>query len=935
MSPEDRELLQTLRRQQLELQRSLARLDAQLEALERTAGPPELKIPAHLPPVPVHAEPPPPPAFAASHEHLPPVPPPFEPAVHALPPLPPAPRPSLEFRFGRWLTRIGAVFGIITLALILSLTHALIFRLLGPGGILGMSALVCVGIVILGDRLERRPGGMLFFGRSLISMGLAGLYVTLYAAHSFDSVRIIASPLAAGLLLLAWSAYVFSIADRKGSQALAVFSIALAYFSTAINPLGRFTMAADLILAGTAVLFLLRRGWAVLSYLGMLGTYFALLRRLVVDENGELVLDTSRTLSFAPYAVYLIATWVIFTGAVLLATWPTFRRGKRLGFLSLNNGAVAGLLALTTYIAGYGFKAVGWTLFWTGVVFLATAGVAGLRRVFLRGQKDEVAEAYLAQGIAVFTAGLMGIYTGVTRGMLLTVETLFLGLAAAYSRNVVLKVSAYVTALFAALFLMWEISASAHHPWLLGFGGAAVMLANAWWSRRELRREPLERQPIVLPASYYCALALGLITTTMASELSDAMLPPALAIAAVALTFFIYLLPLYELPPLAQTLLIGAQALVLFPAQTGEALPRWSTAWVAALTLVLLAWWSRQRITRYGSWIVAMNFIYALALVALSYHAVRPYVNLQDWMISASFISAGFLAFGALTRVWPLAAMGQLFLAAALYHFFSLPNPWTPFPWSWLAAAVPIAVVFATGRAIHSWLRYFPEMDEMGRSSLQLLAYGYQILALAMVARWILAIVPDQEQIATFLLSGTLLLAWNARRGNPFGVRCSFVLSALGVVLVLRTFMADERDLPTFLNGLALFSFLVQPTLLRHGPAERVSEAESWLVILASAATGWLFVDVWIVNQMHPNYVTMGWALYALFLFFFGLTVWERRQRWCGLAILVAAMVRVIFYDIWGFSNGYKVLTFVVLTLITLGLGFLYARFAERLKTWL
>jgi hypothetical protein len=29
------------------------------------------------------------------------------------------------------------------------------------------------------------------------------------------------------------------------------------------------------------------------------------------------------------------------------------------------------------------------------------------------------------------------------------------------------------------------------------------------------------------------------------------------------------------------------------------------------------------------------------------------------------------------------------------------------------------------------------------------------------------------------------------------------------------------------------------------------------------------------------------------------------------------------------------VLTFVVLTLITLGLGFIYARFAERLKTWL
>ena len=61
----------------------------------------------------------------------------------------------------------------------------------------------------------------------------------------------------------------------------------------------------------------------------------------------------------------------------------------------------------------------------------------------------------------------------------------------------------------------------------------------------------------------------------------------------------------------------------------------------------------------------------------------------------------------------------------------------------------------------------------------------------------------------------------------------------------------------------------------------------------------------------------MGWALYALYLFFFGLAVRERRQRWCGLVILACAMVRVCLSDIWGFSNGYKVLTFVVLTLLT------------------
>ena len=45
--------------------------------------------------------------------------------------------------------------------------------------------------------------------------------------------------------------------------------------------------------------------------------------------------------------------------------------------------------------------------------------------------------------------------------------------------------------------------------------------------------------------------------------------------------------------------------------------------------------------------------------------------------------------------------------------------------------------------------------------------------------------------------------------------------------------------------------------------------------------------------------------------------------------------LRVALFDFWGFSTGYRVLTFFVLTLVTLALGFVYARFADRLKTLL
>jgi hypothetical protein len=54
------------------------------------------------------------------------------------------------------------------------------------------------------------------------------------------------------------------------------------------------------------------------------------------------------------------------------------------------------------------------------------------------------------------------------------------------------------------------------------------------------------------------------------------------------------------------------------------------------------------------------------------------------------------------------------------------------------------------------------------------------------------------------------------------------------------------------------------------------------------------------------------------------------RLRSAGLAILVIALVRVFACDLWGLSTGYRVLTLMVLMFITLGLGFIMIRFADR-----
>ncbi len=147
---------------------------------------------------------------------------------------------------------------------------------------------------------------------------------------------------------------------------------------------------------------------------------------------------------------------------------PTFRGGKRLAFLSLNNGGLVGLLLLTTVISGYGHGPCGWVLIGAGLAFLLVSRFAGWASI----EPERVMTAYAAQGLALVTAGIVVLYTGITRGVILMIETFFLGLAARFNRDIVLISSAYVSAFFATLFLIWEISVNSHHPWLLGFGGA-------------------------------------------------------------------------------------------------------------------------------------------------------------------------------------------------------------------------------------------------------------------------------------------------------------------------------------------------------------------------------------------------------------------------------------------------------------------------------
>jgi hypothetical protein len=911
MTNEDRDMLVSLRRQHSDLHHMLERLSAQIVALESRTG---IHVIEHiLPPVPPEAFLPP----------LPPEPvelPPIPAAEIALPPLPSAVLPPVPvIEKANWPLRLGVTFGLLLLFLMAGAID-LAFHLhqkIGLLGRFGVAGLAGVTVMFIGDRFDRSAGRSIF-GKLLLVIGLLGLYVAFHEANELAISAKVPHPILGGMFLLVWTLYAFLVAERHRSQLIGVTGVIFGFISMALVPAAWFSLGMDLILSAIAAAFLMKRGWTTLASFAVFGAYFAIFRRLVFDSYGDLVLDTSRALPFLPPAVYLVFAWAFFTTAIILCTSPVFRGGKRFFLASLNNAGLVILLALTAYISGYGLGSVGWSLFDTGVLFLVISRFAG----FAEQDPVDLMGVYAAQGLGVFTAGIIVAFTGIWRAILLLLETLLFGIAGAFAGDRILITATYAAGFFATVFSIWQIAIYAHHPWLLGLGGAVVMLINAWSCRGDVRHSPVARSSTVFATSCYCLLALGLIFAAFNSEMTDASLPVALALGAIALTFLIYQFSIFELPSLAQILMLGALVLVLFPIETGEELPGWSVVIVALATLVLLTWWSRQRIMLPGAWVGPVSYLYSLALVYLAVLAVRPYLGAQSWMVTESLLSVAFLIYGAFTRVWPLAISGQILLFLSLYHVFYPPQT-VVYSWTGIAAAMPVLVTYFTARAADRWLVLFPEITEANRSMTSFFISVYKFVALLGVIRWTFGIVPASEHMAAFLFLGSFLIAHNIRHPDSLGVRAGMLLGALGMLISV----THAHHLATWPSAFAALLFLAQIPLLAPSRSLPISRFESWVLTAAAVFTAGYFLSVW--SWPHPkgthSHLSLVWAFYALLLYVFGLLSSRPRLRWCGLVVLAFTMLRIVCFDIWTLSLGLRVITMLLFALLAIFIGLCFA----------
>jgi hypothetical protein len=829
-------------------------------------------------------EPPPAPEPAA-------VPP--EPVHVPPPPVPPEPPgPTLGERLrallgnqewealvgGSLLNKIGALVLVVGIALFLAYS----FAHMTPAGRTLTAFLTSGALLAPGVWLERKPAYRVF-SRGLIGAGWAGLYSTAYAMYALPAARIVDNPFVGSLLLLAVAAGMISHSLRYRVQTVTGIAYFTAFAALAATPNTPFAVVALIPLAATLLWLAWRFGWHGMAVFGLFATYGTCIAR----GSSDAPLISTQTL-FAAY-------WLLFEGFDLLR----IRRRDR--------SQAAALIFPLNAFGFLGLSYLAWSTrapndLWMMPAIAAALYLAGaLARAWLRPPSsfapDEAAWARYEQGsyeapltLSAFLAGLavVGKVTGVWIAVGLAIEAEILYLAGVRLRSRFLRALGWVGFAFSMeRLLVVDVYRDGRSP-LFGreirnWTPPALFHAALFYLNRSLDR----------PAVAFSWLAGGLIALAVGVETPQRFIGAAWLLMGAALFEFGLWKRLGEFRFQAYCLAsMGVFALVL-----SHLLTDWPRPWIPLSAGLAMVYGYSLRTSRLA-WGGACATL-LLGLLLLNKLAPAGYVGLSWWLFALLLFELGL-------RKWPEPLRTISAAAVAL---------------ATLAVVASHADAFAKFAARPVWMSYFG----------------------AAVSAWILAARAGLFRFATavatlFTLAGIWLVA-------PDWV-VPVVWAALAVLLLVLGLDSDSYLAATlgFLHiWIVNFPSLemvggLSARLVSAGAvaaalygaeflAARPSRARAYFSALAT-----LLVAGLLWKEVSGSVLTVAWGVQGLLLLAAGFPARERPLRLAGLALLLYCISKLFIYDLRHLETVYRILSFVALGLILLGVSWIYTRFRDTIR---
>jgi uncharacterized membrane protein len=151
---------------------------------------------------------------------------------------------------------------------------------------------------------------------------------------------------------------------------------------------------------------------------------------------------------------------------------------------------------------------------------------------------------------------------------------------------------------------------------------------------------------------------------------------------------------------------------------------------------------------------------------------------------------------------------------------------------------------------------------------------------------------------------------------------------AAGVGLAALAFLATlfhNIDPPALSISLTVVAGLYAAQFLMH-----LSESVMEETLFSIAAT--LLLSIVLFGRVSGSLLTVAWGCQGLALLAVGFTLGQRVLRLQGLALLFICILKLFLYDLRNLETLYRILSFVALGVILLGVSWIYTRFQDQIK---
>ena len=974
-------LILALALHELNLRSRIEELSTRLAALEFQPAAPVAQAPVVTRPTLPTPEPPvvvPPPAVPQIPPPLPkpthrPEPVVFNPPVFE-PVAPAPPQPTLSDRLrtllgdqewesligGSILNKLGALLLVIGIALFLGFS----IEYISPAGRAALAVAVSAAILGAGVWTERRDRYRVF-ARGLIGAGWAALYATAYAIYAIPAAQIISNPFVGSVILLITAGGMIGHSLRYRAQAVTGIAYFAAFAALAVTPSSPFAVVSLIPLAGSVLYLAVRFEWYPMALFGLLATYATCISRGSSDAP------------LAQVQALFLAYWLLFELFDLIRVQRRIVKG---GVEFVYYGNLLGFTVLSYLAWAHHAQERLWLASACGsALFLADAIARAILRPpssfdpaegigeRIEGGSFEVSALVSALlGGASLVANVAGVW--LSAGLAIEAEAIYLvGVRFASPFLQYLGIAAFAHSLLHLGLAPWGktwtppllfhsvlfyVNRVVRRPNVLMSSAAAVLVAlvigieapvewlGCGWVvfALALFEVGLRANTVDFRFQAYLAASAGAVAAIVEGGVPALSLSTALLYGCALRTKW---LDIEEQPDLAIASSGIANALAFALVWRAVPMEYVALAWfgltVATLELGNRKWPEAMR------WFAAPAGACALAGLAFTHSTDFAKYPAQALWISV-FGSAAFAALAAL-RSEHSATLRRAFVATAAALVMAgtwlvMPNPFVTTAWA--AIAVAVLELGFPGLAAAAFAIIYARMLMVDLDQSPAISLPPAIAAVY----WLWFRVRESESLGriVFWLAPVPLLAMvlkiaGAESTSPYFMLLSLALLAAGIRF-------DSRDarIQSYIVSAAAFALALRPhniwiaaaaVALLYSAQFIAAKAPEAHAAACFSTGGTLALGKLIFAQTSGGAITVGWGLEGLALLTVGFALRERVLRLQGLAVLLICILKLFLYDLRNLETLPRILSFIVLGAIMLGVSWIYTRFRDHVKNLL